>query len=157
MKTQCPTCSGSGEITIHQESCEDDRWGKYAGDKDLFEKYSHAAVKTGKTFSPFYKIASFYRSDGDYSINFWEGGSWPIVIQSDIEKKFLFLERKTGKQVTFECPKLKPFKETAREMLNADPSFDQEHFVMKVQRLGFKKTDQEIRELYDEWEKKRTN
>lgn len=153
MKTQCPTCSGSGEITIHNEDGEGESWSRYSGDKDLFEKYSHAAIRKGNTLSPFHKIASIYRYDGDFAINFWDEGSWPCVSPSDMEKKFVFLERKTGKQVTFSCPKLKPFKEMALEMLNADPTFDIEHFVMKVERLGYGKTQEEIREVFNEWKK----
>lgn len=155
MKTQCPTCAGSGEITIQKENGEEVRWSKYSGDKDLFEKYSHAAIRQGHgTFSPFYPIASFYRSDGDFSINFWgDGGSWPIVSPTDIKKKFLFLERKTGKQGQFEEPEQKPFNVTVIEMLKSDPSFELHHLVMKVKRMGFKESEDQIREIFDEWKK----
>lgn len=157
MQTQCPTCQGKGEITIHFEKGEGERWGKYDGDLDLWEKYSHAAfIQEDGNFSAFQKIASFYRYGNDFAINFWHS-SWPCISREDLKKKFLFIERRTGKQVTFEEPEKKPFKETVLAMLNADPSFQFDHvLVTKVSRLGFDVSPNQIQAVFEEWKSSRT-
>lgn len=114
IKHKCPTCDGSGEVELDIDEKEGSQWYKGRGDKDLWDKYSHAAIKypSSKTWSKFFIIASFYRCRsackdcGEYTINFWgEGGSWPIVKAADLKKRFRFIDRKSGEEVIFEDTK----------------------------------------------------
>ncbi len=139
------------------EAKEEQRWGVYRGDKDLWDRYSHATIK-GRfgRWSAFYPIASFYRYDGDFAINFHgEGGSWPMVKPEDLKKKFLFIDRKTGKECTFKEPKRKPLRETVFELLDADSSMDGKRFLYLIKRLGFTETQQEIEAHAKAWREQR--
>lgn len=105
-KVQCPTCAGTGETHVEVE--KEGEWYPGMGDKDLWDKYSHASVLNHGSWSKFFKIASFYRCNakGDmFTINFQgEGGSWPEHDAQELKRSFKFLDRNTGNVIRFKIP-----------------------------------------------------
>lgn len=153
IKHQCPTCAGKGEVELNIEESEETAWYRGRGDKDLWDKYSHASIRGQRgRWSEFFLIASFYRYDGDYSINFWkEGGSWPVIKPKDLKEKFRFIERKTGRETTFEAPEQKPIEAMVYELMDADPSITEEHLFILIHRLGYAEKTNTIMKYLRAW------
>lgn len=142
---KCPTCDGQGKVNLEIEEKDGQVWTAYRGDKDLWDRYSHASIRESRgTWSNFFPIASFYRSDGDLSINFYGGGgSWPVVSLEEIKKDFRFIDRKTGEEIPFDEPKLKSLEETIEAMMKCD-SKSVDRMETLVRRLGFEESSMEI-------------
>lgn len=113
MIATCPTCDGTGKVKLDIEAKQEDAWYPGRGDQDLWELYSHASHLKDGMWSKFGVIASFYRcrceghenTPCEYTINFWELGSFPIINQTRLQQEFKFINRKTGKQVRFKDPR----------------------------------------------------
>ena len=80
---------------------DNESWNEWRGDKDLWERYSHAQIiRKDKTVSQPFKIASFYREKKNikkeqqiFTLNLCGGGSWPLNTWKEIEQTFILIKR----------------------------------------------------------------
>lgn len=67
-----------------------EKWNKYCGDRDLYEKYSTVDVFNGSKKIGRYKILAIYRYLDGVAINTDKGGSYPVCSKIENNKVVAF-------------------------------------------------------------------